>query len=163
MALTAATVSKAILQKLVVQDVEAPLTPSEFQDTILAMNNYMFGLAADGINLGYTEVSNLGDLITVPSGALRGMIANIAIDISPDYDVQPSGALVASATQGLKSMRRLGQRIGQAQFPGTLPIGSGNGGGGSFDLGHFYPELEQQILAEVSGPIGLESETEEAT
>ena len=159
---TAAQVTKAILQQILVQDSEAPLTASEFQDTIFAMNNFMTGLAADGVNLGYTEVTSLGDEITIPTGALRGLIANVAIDISPQFDADPSGALVASATQGLKSMRRLGQRMGQTQYPGTLPIGSGNQHDGSYNTRRFYPALEAQILAEVNGPIGLESETEEA-
>ena len=73
---TAAQVVKAALQRILVQGDEADLEASEYQDSIFAMNNYMLDLDASGITLGYTEVSNLGDEITIPTGALRGLIAN---------------------------------------------------------------------------------------
>ncbi len=58
---TVAQVAKASLQRILVQASEAPLEPDEYQDFIFSMNNYMFQLDAQGVQLGYTEVSNLGD------------------------------------------------------------------------------------------------------
>ena len=75
---TVAQVAKASLQRILVQASEAALEPDEYQDFIFAMNNYMAQLDAQGIVLGYTQVSNLADEVTVPTGALRGIIANMA-------------------------------------------------------------------------------------
>jgi hypothetical protein len=82
---TVAQVAKASLQRILVQASEAPLEPDEYQDYIFALNNYMTQLDAQGIVLGYTVVDSLGDEVTVPTGALRGIIANMAIEVAPDY------------------------------------------------------------------------------
>lgn len=157
---TVAQVAKASLQRILVQESEADLEPDEYQDFIFALNNWMMALDAEGVNLGYTEVSDLGDEVTVPPGALRGIIANLAIEVSPDYGGQITPALANAAAEGLKAMRKLGQRIRPTAYPSTLPRGSGNEGGGRWNVGnHFYPDLESEILAETTGAIGLEVNT----
>ena len=138
---------------------EAPLEADEYQDFIFAMNNYMAQLDAQGISLGYTEVSDLGDEVTIPTGALRGLIANMAIEVSPDYGGVISQGLIAAAQQGLQSMRILGQRIQASKNPSTLPLGSGNEDMLYGYSGHFYPDQEADILAESTGAIGLENNT----
>ena len=97
---TVAQVAKASLQRILVQASEAPLQPDEYSDFIFAMNNYMNDLDASGIQLGYTEVSALGDDVTIPTGALRGLIANMAIEVAPDYNG------IISARLGKSSKRR---------------------------------------------------------
>jgi len=158
---TAAQVLKASLQRILVQASEADLEPDEFQDAIFAMNNLMLAYDADGIKLGYTVVTDLGDEITIPTGALRGLIANVAIEISPDYDGVISPGLQLAAAQGLDTMRLIGLTIIPTAFPSTLPIGSGNEDDNGL-TSHFYPGTEAEILAETTGSILLESETEEA-
>ena len=127
---TAAQVVKASLQRILVQASEAPIQADEAQDFIFAMNNYMLALDAEGISLGYTVVANLGDEITVPVGALRGMIANLAIEVAPDYNGEVSAGLQKAAIEGM--------------VRGTS---------------HFYPDSEATILAETTGSIGLEDDT----
>lgn len=160
---TAAQVLKAALQRILVQASEADLEPDEFSDAIFAMNNYMLDLDARGINLGYTEVTNLADIITIPTGALRGLIANLAIEIAPDYDGDISPGLVKAASEGLKAMEELGVVVTTSFFPSTLPIGSGNEHNDHGLSNRFYPDLEREILAETTGAIGLEVGTEEFT
>lgn len=160
---TAAQVLKAALQRILVQGSEAEFQPDEYQDAIFAMNNYMLDLDAKGVALGYTVVSDLGDDITIPTGALRGLIANIAIEVAPDYNGTISPGLVQAATDGLATMRLLGTSIPSMRFPSTLPVGSGNEGGRSgLQNQHFYPDLEAEILAETTGAISLETGTEAA-
>jgi len=160
---TVAQVAKASLQRILVQASEADLEPDEYQDYIFALNNYMLALDAEGVNLGYTLVSDLGDEVTVPLGALRGIIANVAIEVAPDYNGQITAGLQIAALAGEKVMRILGQRIPTMRFPSTLPVGAGNEGGRSrHHHHHFYPDLEAEILAETTGAIGLEVETSTA-
>jgi len=156
---TVAQVAKASLQRILVQGSEAPLEADEYQDFIFAMNNYMLQLDAQGISLGYTEVSDLSDSVTIPAGALRGLIANMAIEVAPDYNGTVTAALAQAARDGLQTMRVLGQRIGATAFPATLPVGSGNEGNGQAFNTHFYPDSEASILAETTGAIGLEQNT----
>jgi len=156
---TAAQVLKASLQAILVQASESALEPAEFKDAIFTMNNYMLGLAAEGVNLGYTEVTDLGDDVTIPSGALRGCIYNVALDLVSDYGGEAGAFTVKSARDGLKAMRRIGVGSIVSAFPGTLPVGSGNHGCGVSR--RYYPNLEAEILAEAAGIIGLESGTVE--
>jgi len=156
---TVAQVAKASLQRILVQASEAPLEADEYQDFIFAMNNYMLALDAQGIHLGYTAVSNLADQVTVPVGALRGVIANLAIEVAPDFGGVATDALVLQAREGLQAMRMLGQTIGGTRMPSTLPIGSGNTDTGYGWSWNFYPDSEDSILAETIGTIALESST----
>lgn len=157
---TVAKVAKASLQRILVQASEADLEPDEYNDWIFALNNWMLAHDADGIRLGFTEVSSLGDEITVPTGALRGIIAGVAIEVAPDYSGAVTPALVKAADEGLQTMRRLGAHIAQTQFPCTLPRGSGNTGY-AYGSSRFYPALEATILAETTGSIALETYTED--
>jgi len=152
---TAAQVVKAALQRIIVQASEADIEPDMAQDAIFAMNNYMLALDAEGVTLGYTFVTNLGDDITIPTGALRGLIANLAVEVSPEFNGIVSPALQRAANDGEKVMRIIGQAVPTMRFPGNLPVGSGNEG----DLRdrHFYPDEEALILAETTGCIALEA------
>lgn len=155
---TVAQVAKASLQRILVQASEAELQPDEYQDFIFAMNNFMLALDADGVTLGYTEVTDLGDDVTIPTGALRGLIANMAIEVAPDYNGVITPGLQIAAAEGLAVMRKLGQRTPTSRYPCTLPIGSGNEVDDT-NIRHFYPDEEAEILAETTGAIGLEAET----
>ena len=123
---TVAQVAKASLQRILVQASEADLEPDEYQDFIFAMNNYMAALESDGVCLGYSPVSDLGDEVTVPDGAIEGIIDNMAIKAAPDYSGVVTEDLRISASNGLKVMRKLGQLTRQTKLPSNLPLGSGN-------------------------------------
>ena len=150
-----ATVSQVVsagLKSIIVLGNEADLESADAQDFIFAMNNFMLDLDANGVKLGYTEVSNLGDEVTIPSGALRGLIANVAIEVAPDYGGMVSAALQQRANSGLKTMKHLGIQIRSSAYPSTLPIGSGNEGEYTYGYNnYFYPDLEQEILSEANG------------
>ena len=145
MAETAAIIAKDILQELVVQGAESDLTADETQTTIRYMNRYMAKLAGDGINLGYTKVSNLGDLITIPDGAIMGLIKNVAIQLAPQYDVPVSNDLAMAARDGLITMRNLGSRINEMAYPDTLPTGSGNETFQYSQDDHFFPDRQNEL------------------
>ena len=155
---TAGQVIKAALQKILVQASEAPLEADEYADAILSMNTYMLDLDAQGVSLGYTEVTAIDDEVTIPTGALRGLIYNLAEEVAPEYDGLVTQTLSLIAQRGEETMRILGQTIGGTLYPSTLPIGSGNYEHG-FNSPKFYPEAEDTILAETTGSISLETDT----
>ena len=83
-----------------------------------------------------------------------------AIEVAPDFGGVISVGLQRAARDGYNTMRLLGQRMATTKLPSTLPIGSGNEGNNlGLNNGHFYPESEQEILAESTGAIGLENNT----
>lgn len=160
---TAAQVIKAALQRILVQGSDAPLEADEYQDAVFALNNMMLAWDAEGIALGFTEITDLGDEVTVPNGALRGVIANLAVEVAPDYNGVISQGLAIAADEGLKVCRLVGQSITASAYPETLPIGSGNEDASLRARNwHFYEDSEAEILGETSGTVGLESGTEDA-
>ena len=79
MAKTADYVVKKVLDSLVVGAAEASLPAVDAQNIIDYMNDYMFSIDALGIKLGYTEVTNISQVLTVSAGAIRGIISNVAM------------------------------------------------------------------------------------
>jgi len=156
---TAAEVARDILQELVVQGAEAALTADETQSTIRYMNRYMAKLDADGINLGYTKVSDLGDPITIPDGALLGMIKNVAIQLAPQYEIPVSIDMTMAAQDALKTMRNISLQLQEMRYPDTLPIGSGNETVIFGTDHHFYPNRQNEIRTENNQTIIAEDDT----
>ncbi len=163
MARTADYVVKKVLDFLVVGASEASIPAVEAQNIVDLMNDYMFSIDVLGVTLGYTEVKTLGDIVTVPAGAIRGVIANVGLAAAPGYDVPITQAMILSAKAGLKAMNRLSGGIAPTRYPSTLPSGSGNTGRNGFRHDRFYPDLQNTILAETSGNIVLEENTAEQT
>ena len=157
----AGDIIKDVLTEITVLGAEAPVEAVDAQAGIRYLNRMMAAFDADGIDLGYTEVSSLSDDITVPAGAIDGMIPQLAARLWDQFsDGQPApSTLLIRASIGLDTMRNIAVTVGATEYPDTLPIGSGNEWG-SHNTSHFYPDLESTILAETNGSIGLETETE---
>jgi hypothetical protein len=85
----------------------------------------MSALEADNVFLGYTPVSNAADEITIPEGAIRGLVANMAQEVAPDYGIAVSAELAKQAMDGLRVMRLLGRARVQTAYPAGLPMGHG--------------------------------------
>ena len=118
----------------------------------------MSTLDANGISLGYTEVSEPTDDITVPAGAINGIIFNLALVLAQGFDEMATQDLRGNAKVGLSAMRKLAINILPTSKPCTLPLGSGNEGD-FIANDHFYPCSSDEILTEDNGSILLESDT----
>jgi len=136
---TAAQVLSAALKQLLVEAEDAPLESDDYADAMFAMNNWVAELAAAGTELGYTPVTNVADVITVPAGAILGIISNVAVVIAPIYGQQVSPALGVSAERGVRTLQKIGRKKVQMSMPTTLPTGSGNqyAAGSSTDYNFF--------------------------
>lgn len=153
---TASTIIRDALQEIIVQSSEQPIQPNEATDAMRYLNRMMFAWDAKGIALGYTVISSLGDEITVPDGALEGIVLNLAIKLAPQYDVAVSMDLRENARDAYKSVLKLSITRPLSQYPSTLPVGSGNYDN-SFDSQHFYETDNNTILSETTGTIVQES------
>ena len=157
MAETAQSLITDALGEILVSAFEQPVEGAEMSQGIRYLNRMMSEFDAQGVALGYTEVSNPSDLITVPPGAINGMIYNLAIRLAESFDEPITQSLMMNAKGGLDAMRRLGITIEPTQFGGTLPIGSGNEE--DFTDSKFYPEIPPGTLTESNGNINLENNT----
>lgn len=123
---TAGDIIRRALHAVLVEASESTLEPTEYQDGIDALNSYMLGLEANGVRLGYERLCHLTDYVNIPDGAIRGVVANLAIDLAPQFGGRVSAALIKQAQEGEKTLYRMGVKIGSSSLPGTLPRGAGN-------------------------------------
>lgn len=156
----ASSVIKDILQEVQVQASEQPIQATDSTTVIRYMNRFMASLSVKGVSLGYTKINNPSEPITIPDGALEGLIFNVAKRILNSYDIPLGAELQDSATEGLDAMFTLGVSIRPTQLPSTLPIGSGNEDNVTFGDQHFYPRAdEENVATEDNKVIGLEQNT----
>jgi hypothetical protein len=159
---TAATLIKSALQEILVQASEAPIEADQAQDAIRYLNRMMAALQANGIDLGYTNVTSLASPITVPDGAIDGMVSNLALRLFPQYSepgTPVDQVLFREAAEGMKILERLGVTISPTSYPSILPVGSGNESDGAWD-DRFYADPSQAVLDERGGFISIETNTE---
>lgn len=160
MAETVKSILTDAFEDIVVGVDEAPLEASDARTGIRAINRIMSALASQGVNLGYTEVNSLDDDITIPDGAMDSLVSLVAYRLWPKYRTgEPSSTIALNARRALTQMAKIGVTVAPTQYPGNLPMGSGNYCDGDWD-NTFYPDLQSTILTESNGSISLEDETE---
>lgn len=147
------------LEEIVVQSAEAKIEQADANSAIRALNDMMLAWAVDGIDLGYTVVADLGDDVTVALGAIRGIKANLAVELASRYEVQPSQSLMIRARDGKITCIDLSFEQSESVYPETLPRGSGNSYPDYLNS-KFYPNQSDTILTETGGSIALEEDTE---
>ena len=156
---TGQTVVNDILQEILVQGSEQAIQAVDAQTAIRYMNRFMASLSAQGISLGYTNITSLADSITIPDGAIEGLIYGTALRLVSTYDIQPNQFLQQNARDGLKAMRDLAVIVRPSIMPCTLPVGSGNEQNGTFNNNHFFSCEDESILTEQNGNILTEDNT----
>jgi len=123
---TAESLVNDILQELLINSAEQSIPAVDFQTALRYLNDWMAMQDADGVKLGYTELTNPTDTVTVPAGAIMGMKTNVAIQLAATYDVVITPDLSARAANGLNVMVKLGSPILGSSYTSNMPIGSGS-------------------------------------
>ena len=120
---------------------DTPLEASEMRTGIRYLNRLMGRLAASGYNLGFKTVSNPADVLTVPIGAIDGIVSNLALSLSSQFPESGiTESLATKARLGMNAIRLIGAPVIPTKYPSTLPIGSGNQNGSGGVRDRFYDE-----------------------
>jgi hypothetical protein len=135
MAETAGQIVRDALTELTVQAAEQTVPAVDLETGVRYLNRMLSAWAANQIDLGYTFVDSPNDKLTVPAGAIEGIVFNLAIRLASQYDVPIGPALSNAAMTSMDTVRMIGVKTGKANFPSTLPIGSGNE-----DASGIYPD-----------------------
>lgn len=129
--------AEVIQSKYTIEDVN-------LQDSLRYLNRMMAKLEIEGIEVGYTSLSDVDSELTTSNTVILGMVKNLALILWPQYSTVPVNPLIKfSANRSLDSMRSQAiATIEPAQFPSTLPIGSGRHS--TIDSNSFYTNTEGQ-------------------
>lgn len=160
MADTAATLISDALGEILVSAAEQPVEAAQMSGAIRVLNRMMAAWSSAGIALGYTAITGPSDAITVPDGALDGLVTNLAVRLAPQYDESVTPELLKAANDGMKAIRQIAVTTTRTPYPCTLPVGSGN----EWDIAgsvtdKFYPCTTDTVLTEEGGNIQLENDT----
>lgn len=99
---TAQTVIESALRKIQIKGAETPLTTQELDDGLEVLNDMGAQLEAEGFELGFTELSVIGDTVTIPTYANEFYKLQLGGRLATEYDVEFNTSLVES----LKAARR---------------------------------------------------------
>ena len=154
---TAQTIINDALQEILVQASEQPIQTVDFQTARRYLNRMMNTVPFT--RLGYTNITNPSDLVTIPDAAVEGVVYNLAKRMLSSYDMPLTQELLMNANNGLREIRRLTIKVLPTRHPCTLPIGSGNEQENTFNNQHFYSCSDDEINLEQGGSILLESNT----
>jgi P22 tail accessory factor len=97
------------------------------------------------------ENSELSDETAIPDSAWEAAITNLAVRIAPMFGKTVSPDTKRTAKMALNTLMSLAAMPGEMQFPGTLPLGSGNKGWRSYE--NFFPEPEEPLLTGEDGEL----------
>jgi len=124
---------------------EEPIEPADSQRAIRVLNDMMAAFEeSEEIDLGYTVVTGLTDVLTTDAGATRGMKSMLGLELWPYYSRQDPPSLIAGrARSGKRDLLNLGLEIEDAEFPDSLPLGSGNTGMNRYCGDTFFPLNEE--------------------
>ncbi|MCE7614201.1 packaged DNA stabilization gp4 family protein [Vibrio fluvialis] len=143
---------RAALRKLGVAS-NATLTdvePQSMEDAVNDLESMMAEWYDDGsgIDVGYL-FSDSGnppadaDDHGLPESAISAVYHNLAIRISPDYEINPSQKVVTTARNGKEKLigKSVLSKTKKAPYPSRMPIGSGNSNATVNDW-HYFPGEE---------------------
>lgn len=99
------TVVRHALRLLRVLDAESVPEPQETQDAIAALNRMMTRWEADGLPLGWQNVSQPEDTMPTAPEADDAIGTNLAVKLQPEYGVNLSPLVLAQAQSGLGALR----------------------------------------------------------
>jgi len=118
------------------------ISPSELTDGLRYLNRMMAKLAAKGIDVGYTALTDVDDVVTAYDSARLGIVKNLALSLWPQYSSQPVNPLISFwADKTLSTLMSISiDSVNVSKFPSTLPIGSGNYNGVLDD--RFYADAQ---------------------
>lgn len=94
------------LGHLRVIDANAPVKPIDMRDAIRALNLMVRRWEADGLALGWSDVSEPTDVLPLPPEAEEAVGYNLALRLRVRYGVQLDPDLVALADAGLLALQR---------------------------------------------------------
>ena len=105
---------------------EEPVGPGRSDKCLRYLNEMMAMFSAKGVKLGYTQLTNIEQDVTVPDGALVGIKAHLSIYIASKFDKKPDEGVYLRAKAGWLAMLELMSKSATRVYPSILPVGSGN-------------------------------------
>ena len=128
------------IEMLNVKAASEPITTTELQNAMPALNDVMLSIESKSINIGYqiNTTTTLTGSHGLPDWSWGWIKAELAIRISSAYGVPPNENVVSAAREGLSNAYMRLYESPEVNFPSTLPTGDA--------YGSFYGDPTQNAL-----------------
>lgn len=125
---------------------ETSLESSEVQAGLDQLNDMLVSWEFSGVRLGFEPVADKDDELRVPRLAHPAIKANLAVLLGPEFSKPASAILMAEAKVSFDNLLNAVVKIGNVQYPSTLPLGSGNEREGNRFINddRFFPENQAE-------------------
>lgn len=146
---TASQLLDAAMKEITVGAAEASISASDAADFIYALNNYMEGQLAAGLDLNWTTITNISDTIVITQtvdtvttdkapGCIEPLTKIMAVRIAPQFGAPVPAELTRQAMDAQGLIDRIGAASITMAYPDTLPRGGGNANGRYLYEDDFY-------------------------
>lgn len=123
---TAKQIIDGALLDLQVKMAGVDLTESEYNDSIVVMNQMMLSLDRSGIRLNYTVVSDKNEDITSPDWSEAMIRARLATKLATMFGAQVTESLRLALIEETSIVTNSIVSIIQPELPNTMPTGAGH-------------------------------------
>ncbi|MCK5616513.1 hypothetical protein KAR91_82385 [Candidatus Pacearchaeota archaeon] len=117
-----------------------PVEDNEIEDGIDVLNDLMFQLQIDGINLGYSEIDDKEQEVTTPDWSYEMIKTELALRLAQEFNRPADPVLIERADRAMRAVLKMTGFQRGAALPNTLPTGSGNYSG--YGVPRFYPDRD---------------------
>ncbi len=129
MSKTALEAIEEAFEEIKVKTLGIPLKDSYEKRGVKMLNRMMNADATRGRGLGFTDISDSGEPLTVPSWSFDYVILGLAKKLAPGFGKILSGETLLAYDEALEAVLRMTVEVPDTgYFPSTLPVGAGNEG-----------------------------------
>ena len=116
------------LRVLRVIDPFEPVDPVLFENAVTALNGMLTRWEANGVSLGWQNVSQPDDVLPLPPEAEEAVMFNLAVTLRPEFGATMDQDTLGMAKNGLNALRRENEVATPIQpildAPAALPYGA---------------------------------------
>ena len=103
---TVSDITRRALRLINVLDPNESPEAEDSDTAILALNGMCRRWEANGMAMGWNDVTNPSDTMPSPPEADDAIAYNLALRLAPEYQQQPNPAVISFAAEGLRELRR---------------------------------------------------------
>ncbi|USD64214.1 packaged DNA stabilization gp4 family protein [Vibrio sp. SCSIO 43136] len=123
-------------------------SPDDTQDGLDMLDDLVAKIVADGLALQYYQPEEYGCSSADDDSGLEVYAAAclkplLALEFCSSRGLEPPMMVATRAGDAMKTLEHKLVTVEPSEYPGTLPIGSGNEGTGFLYQNKFYPEPEE--------------------
>ncbi len=111
--------------KIKVKQLGVSLTDDEIADGISEMNSMMWLMDADGLSVGWADVSASSATLPVPDYVIPFVENGVAIRLGTEFGVDIDPRLIGMFEEALHVLEKNLVRMPEIQYPNILPRGGG--------------------------------------